>query len=230
MKLKEIICTNLILLIGFQLCFSQESKPRLFDSIFPNNCETVQIATYHLIDELEKNLNSVGYIVIYRKQEKSKELNFRGYYHQDIITLQIKARNFNPNRLRIIRAESDENKIDFFIASDKSKKPDVTEAKWNLNIPSKPIMFDDGTGGQLCAETPFRLNTFSEVLKTNKKAQGHFVIYADSIKDFPKEKKRITNEIMKFGIPLKAIKFFFRKDNATIYPYAKLWLVPNNRE
>lgn len=230
MKLKEIIFINLILFIFFQFCFSQESKPKLFDSIFPNNCETVQIATYYLIDELEKNLNSVGYIVIYRKQEKSKELNFWGYYHQDIITLQIKARNFDPNRLKIIRAESDENKIDFYIASDKLNKPDFTEAKWNLNIPSKPIMFDDGTGGQLCAETPFRLNTFSEILKANKDAEGYFVIYADSMKDFPKEKKRITNEIVKFGITIKAIKFFFRKDNSTIYPYAKLWLVPNNRK
>jgi hypothetical protein len=231
MKLKEIIFTSLILFIGFQFCFSQEPQPKLFDSLFfPANCENVVISTYHLIDELEKNPKSVGYIIIYRKQTKSKELNFSGYYQQDIITLEIKKRNFNPNSIRIIRAASAENKIDFYIASDKSEKPNFTETKWNLDIPSKPIMFDDGMGGQLCAETPFRLNTFSEILEANKKAQGHFVIYADSIKDFTKEKKRITNEIVKFGIPLKAIKFFFRKDNSTIYPYAKLWFVPNNKK
>lgn len=230
MKLKEIIFTNLILLIVFQFSFSQELEPKLFDFLFfPTNCENVQISTYHLIDELEKNPNSIGYIVIYRKQTKSKKLNFSGYYQQDIITIQIKGRNFNPNRLRIIRAESDENKIEFFTASDKLKKPNFTEAKWNLDIPSKPIMFDDGMGGQLCNETPYRLNTFSEILEANKKAQGHFVIYADSIKNFSKEKKGITNELMKFGIPLNRIKFFFRKDNSTIYPYAKLWLVPSNR-
>ena len=56
------------------------------------------------------------------------------------------------------------------------------------------------------------------------------MVYADSIKNFLKEKERIINEINKVGIPLNRFRFFFRKDNSTIYPYSKLWLVPNNKK
>jgi hypothetical protein len=87
-------------------------------------------------------------------------------------------------------------------------------------------MFDDGMGGQLCSETPFRLNTFSEVLEANQKAQGHFVIYADSIKGFSKEKKRLINEINKAGIALNRFRFFFRKDIS----HTELWLIPKGKK
>jgi hypothetical protein len=235
MKLKEIIFTYLILFIGFQFCFSQEkSKPLLLESVVPSNCEFTELATLHLIDELEKNPTSIGYIIISQKRLKSREFNLWGFYHQDIISIQIKEKNFNPNRLQIIRAESKEYKIDFYIASDVSNKPDFTEAKWDLNIPSKTIMFHDGSGGGsgdgLCKETLFQLNAFSEILTANPTARGHFVIYADSIKNFPKEKERLTNEITKVGIPLNRFKFFFRRDNSTIDPHSKLWLVPYNKK
>jgi hypothetical protein len=230
-KLKEIIFTCLILFIGSQFCFSQEkSKPNLFASIFPHNCEYVLQHVDFLTEELEKNPNSIGYIVINRKREKSKRFNLAGFFYQDIISLHIKNRDYNQNRLRIIRGESEKVKIDFYIASDESNKPNSTEAKWNLYIPSKPILFNEGYGGQLCAETFYNLNTFSEILAAFPTARGHFVIYAESFKEFPKEKENITNEIIKIGIPLNRFKFFFEKDNNTLHPHSKLWLVPRKKK
>ncbi len=231
MKLWKSICTSLILLICIQFCFGQmKSNPDLLASIYPYNCEYVLQYVDLLIDGLEKSPSSIGYIVINRQRQKSKQFNQGGFYYEDIISLQIKRRNSDKNRLKIIRSESEKMKIDFYIASDESSKLNFTEAKWDLYIPSKPILFDEGYGGQLCEETLFRLNTFSEILTAHSNARGHFVIYAESFKDFPKEKESIMNEIIKAGIPVNRFKFFFRRDNSTLYPYAKLWLIPKRKK
>jgi hypothetical protein len=186
-----------------------------------------------LVDELEKNPNSTGYIVINWQSKKSNQFNFErlgGFFYEDIISLQIKRRNFNRTRLKVIRSDGNKFKIDFLLNSNNLAKPNFVETKWDLSISSKPKLFDKGESAQLCEETFLRLNTFSEFLAANPNTYGHFVIYAESSKDFPKEKQRITKEILKAGIPVNRTKFFFIENNLTISPYAEVWLVPKNKK
>jgi hypothetical protein len=235
MKLKRIILIYFLLFITIQICFGQvETKPQLLDSFEPRNCESVLQRVEYLIEDVSKNPNSIGYIIINWRPKKANEFNFEGrlagFYYEDVISVHLQNKVFDQNRIRIIRSDSDKLKIDFLITPDKSVEPSYVKTNWDLSIPKKAMIFDEGYGGQLCAETYFNLKVFSEFLTANPPARGHFVIYADSIKDFPKEKERIINEITKVGIPLNRFRFFFRKDNSTIHPYSKLWLVPNNKK
>jgi hypothetical protein len=233
MKFRKTIFIFAILFLSIRFSFAQRDfNENLLGSISPPwNCEYVLQHVDSLIEELEKNPASLGYIVIYRQQEKPEQFNQGGFYHEDLISLHLRSKrlNIDPNRIRIVRGESEKYKIDFLITQNKSGETSIKEAKWSLNIPSKPVLFDEGDGGQLCNETPFRLNTFAEILTAHPKARGHFVIYGASIKDFPKAKQSLVGDIEKVGIPLNRFKFFFKKDNSVIYPHVKLWLIPNGK-
>jgi len=234
MKLKRFILIYFLLSIAIQICFGQvESKPRLLNSIEPHNCEYVLQHVEFLMEEVSKNPNSIGYIIINWRPKSANEFNFgrlAGFRYEDIISVHLRDKVFDQNRIKIIRSDSDKLKIDFLISSDKSIEPSYLKTNWDLSIPQKAIIFDEGYGSQLCAETYFNLKVFSEFLTAHPNARGHIVSYADSIKDFPKEKERIISEINKVGIPLNRFRFFFRKDNSTIYPYSKLWLVPKRKK
>ena len=109
--------------------------------------------------------------------------------------------------------------------------PNFNEAVWDLSMPRKPILFAEENGIQLCSETPFQLNTFSEFLTANPNSGGRFIIHAESFKDFQKEKERLITEIKKTNISLNRIRFLFKKDESVLpdYQYSELWLFPKRK-
>lgn len=227
MKLQKIIFIVSVLFSLLHITFSQDtSNSNLFASIFPANCEFVNQHVDFLIDELEKHPSSKGFIVINWQQSKTDKLSRIGFIYEDIMSLEIKRRNFDTNRLKIIRSNKDKLKLDFYLVPNEKDKPDFYETVWDLSIPSKPIIFDDGLGGQLCSETLYQLNTFAELLNSNPKAKGKFVVRATKKVDFQKEVKVLLDEIRKVGIDVNRIRFVYIKDNSIIYPDSRLWLLP----
>ena len=232
MKTSKFIFLFLFFLTLSQIFYGQEkSEPNLIASINGSGCEHINQYVDELIYELEKNPASTGYIVISQEPKKPKELNLRPFIYQDFMSVHIKQRKIDQSRLKFIRSNGSKFKVDFFLMPIGAVAPNFNEAIWDLSIPSKPGFFAEENGIQLCDETPLQLNAFSEFLNANPNSGGRFIVHAESLKDFRKEKARLTIEIKKAHISPIRIKFIYKKDKYVLpdHSYSYLWLIPKSK-
>ena len=138
MKLQKIFFTFTFIFSLSSVTFSQESSNLKLAAIYPHNCEFVNQHVDFLIEELEKHPNSKGFIVINWQPIKTNKLNRIGFIYEDIMSLEIKRKNFNKSRLKILRSNKDKLQIDFYLISNEDDKPNFYEIAWDLSIPQKP--------------------------------------------------------------------------------------------
>lgn len=215
-----------ILIFSFTLTYAQE-KPSavLIDKFGILGCEDIWQRQDFFFTELQKSLNSIGYIVIYGKKDATRQNLAR----EKLVTGIIGFRNFDKERLIIVRGkESEDPHTEFWLVPAGADKPNFDEAKWNLTFSKsqKPFIYYASKGDFNPCPGAGNMKIYSEYLTENPQARANVVIYAKSKAKFQKEKKILSNELIKnYKIPPKRIKFFFEKEISDYENY-ELWLVP----
>ena len=226
MKLQKIFLVSVILFAFFQIYFGQEKPKAVLIDEFPAvPCDEFSARTDNFLIELHNNSDSQGYAVI---SGSNKDL--RRMVGYELLTKgTIALRNFDKNRIVLVRGEEAENfQIQFWRVPPGAEKPDFKETKWNFVFPpeAKPLIFHDDVSDGVCPTVPFEM-AYTEYLNANPQSRGHIVIYTKSLKKYNKFKREA--QILLKNIPFNHLRFFrVKKEHSNNYATIEYWLVPRS--
>jgi hypothetical protein len=231
MRFQKYLFVSIILFAFFQTCFGQEKpKAELIDEFGLIGCEGILSRIDNFMVEIMNEPNSIGYAVIYGKQNKALD----SLRYESWINGNVRFRGFDVNRLVTIRGKEQENlEIELWRVPAGVEKPFSTESKWNLDLSkTKPfVFFGDTYYDGICPGNP--LATYAELLLANQTARGHIVFQDKTDKNFRNQKKEVLDKLVNYyKIPRHRLKLFYDIDKN--YPHefinTQYWLVPRKKK
>lgn len=240
MKSMIISLILIILFASHQICLGQDkSEAVLFNSFNKVVEEDVAARLEAFIQELTKNQNLQGYVVIHPEKNSIKQ-NFRmERRYERFIKKIISILKFDKNRIDFVQTkESETIEIEFWKIPTGAEKPFSVEDKW-AEIPpnlTKPFVFGFTYIDEVFPN--FVPEFYADYIKNNENLRGHIVVFNQSREGAKIQAdqwiKILTEE---YKVPRNRLKIFFGKENGSIVYLGKgilpveveFWLVPTKR-
>lgn len=227
----HVVLILICIVIFAQLVFAQQGLPELVRKFDDVGCELFLALHDGFMAELQRNPESMGYVVIYGP---AKDLQTKLTYESWALG-NINFRGFEKSRMKVVRAEiRPAFKIEFWSVPPGAIRP-FSEVEWSFVLPesTKPFIFHDSESSEGSCPTGQMVIFFADLLTANPTAQGNIVIRSLTRKAFDMQRREITTELVtRNKIQRNRLRFFFVRDRKTlcaISACAEFWAVPQHK-
>jgi hypothetical protein len=226
MQLPKNLLLLVILFVTSQIYFAQETpKAELIDEFGRLTCEDIIARQDALLNILNEEPTSTGYIIIYSNKKDSRA----AWRMKMFIDGQTELRRFDQKRLTVFRGtDESEVNVQFWKVPAGAEKPEFKEIGWNYDLSNRKKLFKFNSSEWDVSPCPIgsQFDSYSNYLKANKNFRGHIVIFTKSNKEFQKVKENLLNKLPNdYKVSPNQLRFFFVKQKIDYTNY-EFWLVP----
>lgn len=220
--MRLLLLSVLILCLWAKISFAQEPlKPVLADEFEKIGCEEFLSRMDGFLAGITMQGNSTGTVVLYGD---SSNLS-RNYEYEAWTNGNAAFRNFPTEKLKVLRRQSADQKVQFWIVP-LGSDIGVAGEEWSMTLPAKtrPFIFWEWNEGG-CPGNP--RHRFAQVLTANPNARANIVLRGNSIERRKARKELVDVFVNSFGIARNRLRFYPVQEGRHLgFASEELWIVP----
>jgi hypothetical protein len=211
----------LILLFSFTVS-AQRPVAVPVDEFGQTSCGELLARIDNLFIQLKNFPQSTAYVVIYPRRGGLRTAERKKEFIENVFN----RRNFDINRLRIVRGTEVESEMGrFYLVPTGAADPVPDAVAWperKFDLAS-PFVFGIEGDEDPCPAFPFP--KYAELLRLNPELRGHVVIFPFQGRSRNAAMKQWLNVLTEaYKVPRKQLRFFFGKPRD--WGYTEFWIVP----